>query len=442
MGNNENERSGLQTAANLARATRSAANIARAAASSGVYGAAAAAAQEAAPLLIKVALCLIIAMIIIPMVVFTALPNFFFGFGTTGVEAITKMNEQAKLVGGVYMSLEDFEKTEIDSIVTGIANEYEENGTAIDEIQIDSSFGEDDLIWLIAINSVAHQQDLEDMSTEDIREMCSARMSYTPSLLSDASNTLTVTVSKLDAEAWMDRLGFDEKAKNWAGVIHETLSESGALETYGSYFSAYTPSYSGDTGYTGGVQHGSGYGNDIDTSQFQNPYVKNGHDMAEYAKQAWENNWGYVWGTFGNVLTQSLLNYKAQQYPDGVGNLKSFIAANYLNRRTADCIGLVKSYCWFNPTTGKIDYATNNIPDYSANQMYQWAKNRGMENGTMANLPEVPGLVLWKQGHAGIYIGGGYAIEAMSTRKGVGKTAIAGRGWQAWYKLPGIQYDS
>ena len=36
---------------------------------------------------------------------------------------------------------------------------------------------------------------------------------------------------------------------------------------------------------------------------------------------------------------------------------------------------------------------------------------------------------------------GGYAVEAMSTSKGVGKTQVAGRGWQAWYKLPYYDYD-
>ena len=31
--------------------------------------------------------------------------------------------------------------------------------------------------------------------------------------------------------------------------------------------------------------------------------------------------------------------------------------------------------------------------------------------------------------------------EAMGTSKGVCKTQVAGRGWQAWYKLPYISYE-
>jgi len=48
--------------------------------------------------------------------------------------------------------------------------------------------------------------------------------------------------------------------------------------------------------------------------------------------------------------------------------------------------------------------------------------------------------MLWKSGHAGVYIGGGYAIEAMGTSKGVVKTKVSDRNWQGWGKLPYIDY--
>ena len=103
-------------------------------------------------------------------------------------------------------------------------------------------------------------------------------------------------------------------------------------------------------------------------------------------------------------------------------------------------MGLIKSYGWFDAESGQINYGTNGMPDYSANQMYRTSVKNGAEHGTIADMPDVPGLILWKEGHTGIYIGGGYAVEAMSTSKGVGKTKVEGRGWQAWYKLPYIRY--
>ena len=159
-----------------------------------------------------------------------------------------------------------------------------------------------------------------------------------------------------------------------------------------------------------------------------------------YVTQAWANNWGYVWGTVGNVLTPSVLEYKAEQYPDGVGIYEDFIRENWLGRRTADCIGLIKGYGWFDADTGKFGYEINGVPDYGANDMYRTSVQAGAENGMMEDMPEIPGLILWKQGHTGVYIGGGYAIEAMGTKWGVVKTEVNGRGWEAWYKLPYFEY--
>lgn len=349
-------------------------------------------------------------------------------------------------IGGAYMSLDDFERTQIDSIVTGIAAEYEADGTAIDHIEVKNTMKEDDLLWIIAINSAAYEQDLDAMSAELIQNFCRSTLSYQPSLSllgGSTSATLEVEIKRIDPEELMEQMGFNEDARQWAGALFETLKDSGALEKYGGYFSAYQPDYSGDGSYSGDIQHGTSYDNDIDISRFVSPSTKNNLDLAAYAVQAWENNWGYVWGTYGNILTESLFAYKKQQYPDGVGNYADFIEANWLGRRTADCIGLIKGYAWLDASIMRIGYAANGMPDYGADQMYQAAKNAGIQGtdyGTVSSMPEIPGLMLWKSGHAGVYIGGGYAIEAMGTRKGVVKTEVSGRGWQGWCKLPYIDY--
>ena len=159
-----------------------------------------------------------------------------------------------------------------------------------------------------------------------------------------------------------------------------------------------------------------------------------------YAIQAWEHGWGYVWGTFGNVLTESMLQYKLEQYPD-IGASEAFIREHWLGRRTTDCVGLLKGYGWLNPDTLTIDYNTNGMPDYTADQMYASAKENGTEYGGMDTMPDIVGLGLWKQGHWGVYVGNGYAIEAMGTQYGVVRTKVEGRGWQGWCKIPYIQYD-
>lgn len=449
MNDQDRFRSGLQTVADLAQAARAAYRMIRAAVVSGVYGAAAVAVQEAFPFILKILLAVLIALIVIPMVIFTALPNIFFGYNSSGTDSITQMTQQAMTLGGVYMTLGDFEGAQIDSVITGIAAEYEENGTEIDRIEISSAMSEKDLLWVIAINSAAHQQDLNTMSADLIRDFCKSSLSYAPTLsfLDNGGDgvvtTLRVEVKHLDPEVLMDELGFDDEARHWAGALYETLEESDAINKYRSYYEPHQPGYGGDGSYSGDIEYGTDHDNTIDISHFVDPGTKNNLDLAAYAIQAWKNNWGYVWGTYGNVLTPALFEYKKQQYPDGVGNYADFIKEHWLGRRTADCIGLIKGYGWLDTKKLTIGYATNGMPDYGADQMYQACKNAGslnMDYGDMSTLPEIPGLMLWKSGHAGVYIGGGYAIEAMGTSKGVVKTKVSGRGWQGWGKLPYIDY--
>lgn len=177
MNENEKSRSGLQTAVDFAHAARAAKRIMQAAAASGVHGAAAATAREAFPLLLKVLIAVLVVFIAVPMVIFTALPNIFFGYNSSGTDTVIQMTQQAMTLGGVYMTLGNFEGAQIDSVVTGIAAEYEKNGTTIDHIVVSSAMTDDDLLWVIAINSAAHQQDLNTMSADLIRDFCKSSLS-------------------------------------------------------------------------------------------------------------------------------------------------------------------------------------------------------------------------------------------------------------------------
>ena len=123
----------------------------------------------------------------------------------------------------------------------------------------------------------------------------------------------------------------------------------------------------GGSSYSGEYLRGDGSSIELDISAFTNPTTKNAADLVTYAIHAWESGWGYVWGTYGSVLTESLLDYKIEQYPDGVGNYETFIRANWLGGRTTDCVGLIKGYGWLNPDTMTIEYGTNGMPDLGAN---------------------------------------------------------------------------
>ena len=174
----------------------------------------------------------------------------------------------------------------------------------------------------------------------------------------------------------------------------------------------------------------------INTSGFTDPHSKNNLDLVEWAKQAQSHGWGYVWGSYGEVLTQKTLNSKAKQYPDEVGSKADYIKTHWLGRRTADCIGLIKGYGWLNTQTGAIEYGTNGMPDIGADTMF----NNATEKGTIDTLPEIPGLALWHSGHIGIYIGGGKVIHAANTHAGVIISDVSGSGFTHWLKIPYITY--
>lgn len=435
------KRSGLQTAAQAAKAAKAIANIAKAAAASGLHGAAVATAKETMPFLVKLVLGIIISIFLVLMMVITAIPNMFFGYGHTSTAVIADMNAQAKSLGSTYIGLEDAQSTQIDALVTAIAAEYESEGVTIDKIKVENNLTEADIIWIVAANSVANEQNLSVMTPDTIISFCSSHLSYSASLFTlDETTTLVIRFDPIDPDALMSDLGFNEQAKTWAGAIQENLVESDALNQYESNYRDYHPSYEGDTSGGGNIQHGGSYDNTIDISGFTRPHSKNNRDLVAYVTQAYENNWGYVWGTYGNVLSQALFDYKLEQYPEGVGNHAAFIRQNWLGRRTADCVGLIKGYAWLDPNSLKIKYGTNGMPDTSANGMFQLAKSSGCANGPISTMPEIPGLGLWKDGHIGVYIGNGYAIEAMGTRYGVVKTQVSKRNWTNWCKLPHITY--
>lgn len=446
---NRPSRSGTQMAVDTARILKALIRILRAALASGLYGALAAAVKESIPFLIKLAIGILVILFVMPMVIFAALPNIFFGYDSSTTEDVVDMTAKALEIGSAYISAENYQSTQMDAIITSLVAQYEQDGTAIDNIDVSSSMDEDDLLWLIAINSVAHRQDLDTMSVDDILNFRVSVLTYEPSLHTlitgqggnvVSTTTLKVEFEKLDPEEIMDQLGFDDEERIWAGALFEVLDESNALEEYQDRFAAYQPDYSGDNSYHGSYDRSENLNNTIDISNFVSPDTKNNLDLAAYALQAYENGWGYVWGTYGNVLTESLFQYKLQQYPDGVGNYKDFIEKNWLNQRTTDCVGLIKGYGWLDVNDLSIRYATNGMPDYGANQMYAAAKDKGSDYGTMDTMPEVPGLAVWKSGHIGVYIGNGKVVEAMGTRYGVVMTDLESRNWTGWCEIPFIDY--
>lgn len=171
---------------------------------------------------------------------------------------------------------------------------------------------------------------------------------------------------------------------------------------------------------------------DIDLSNTD----KNNLDLVKWAQMAYDNKWGYVWGSHGNVLTANELKRLEKTFGSHVTDKEEYIKSHWLGRRTSDCVGLIKGYGWYDETSEIIKYGTNGMKDVTADGMF----NAAVEKGPISTMPDIPGIAVWHQGHIGVYIGNGYVIHAANTYDGVIKTPITSSGWTHWLKVPYINY--
>lgn len=143
----------------------------------------------------------------------------------------------------------------------------------------------------------------------------------------------------------------------------------------------------------------------------------------------------YWYGTFGDVADEDLYNKKKKQYPKYYDRSKYNQGwTHQYGQRVHDCVGLIKGYLWSETPTSKPEY--NSAQDVSANGMLGICKTKGKIN----TIPEVPGVLVFYDGHVGVYEGKGYVIEARGHNYGVVRTKLADRKWVYWGYCPYITY--
>ena len=141
----------------------------------------------------------------------------------------------------------------------------------------------------------------------------------------------------------------------------------------------------------------------------------------------------YWYGTSGQIASQELYDKKRQQYPS---YYKDSDFKSQFGKKVHDCMGLIEGYMWSPGPDAAAVVGSNGFPDYTANGMLSAATEKGL----ITSIPEIPGLSVHKPGHVGVYIGNGRVIEARGHKYGVVETALNGRGWVSWAKIPGIKY--
>lgn len=160
----------------------------------------------------------------------------------------------------------------------------------------------------------------------------------------------------------------------------------------------------------------------------------------------------YVSGCFGAPMTSA---NKARYTKNNAYNRNAartaMIKAASSDTFGFDCVCLVKGILWGwngnkNATYGGAKYVSNGVPDVNQESMIKLCNDVSLDFSKL-----VPGAFLWMQGHCGIYIGDGLAVECTPKWKnGVQITAVGNLGskpgynvrtWTKWGKLPYVDYN-
>lgn len=152
----------------------------------------------------------------------------------------------------------------------------------------------------------------------------------------------------------------------------------------------------------------------------------------------------YWYGCYYNPCSEALLQRKAKQYPkhytaSRMPTYRKHIAAGQI---AGDCVnGAIKGAIWSELGTRQPVYASHGCPDVSADGMFDYCKKQGMAWGSIASMPDKPGVAVRFSGHVGVYVGGGEVVEWRGFAYGCVVTKLSGRKWTHWYELPWVIYD-
>lgn len=150
----------------------------------------------------------------------------------------------------------------------------------------------------------------------------------------------------------------------------------------------------------------------------------------------------YMWGAWGQTVSESFIAAKKAQYPSHYTNAYCTKCRKHLGKQAFDCHGLIKSLLMCGTSFNSSRY--NGALDIGIKTAYNNAKTKG----TIASIPDVPGVCVvmidsaGTAQHIGVYVGGGVVVEARGVDYGVVKTALKSRAWTHWFQYANVDYSA
>lgn len=158
------------------------------------------------------------ALLLLPMLVFTALPNTVFGYGSTTDQGVADFTASAQRLSGAYQDIERKKQSALKRLVNAILPSFSD----YDDYQVTDGSGDMNQNWLIAIGSVRYKQDLNVMDDKALEALLYGKLDYSASI---TDRVLNISVWDLTPEAYMNRLGFSQEEKDWAALLYSVMAE-------------------------------------------------------------------------------------------------------------------------------------------------------------------------------------------------------------------------
>ena len=162
--------------------------------------------------------------------------------------------------------------------------------------------------------------------------------------------------------------------------------------------------------------------------------------LVSYCKSMLDYKSPYWYGTYGQIASEAVYLQKKEAYPEQYEKWSKASFAEQYGKKVHDCSGLIKGYFM---TPHAVSYPTVEAKYDSKYDLSSSAlEARAREKGPISTIPEIPGLIVWKSGHVGVYIGDGWVIEERGHQYGTVKTKLSERPWTKWLKHPYIIYKT